>query len=154
MRRFVSLRSLNDRGVRRFVSLRSLNVRGVSVVERGSAATETKRLWMTGMRHPRHPYPRRMPHAYMLRCADGTLYVGSTLDLARRLAQHQAGEGAAYTRRRRPVELFWSSECARIDEAFAWEKRLQGWSHAKRLAFAEGGVDAVRGWSAAHRRRD
>ncbi|WEK13238.1 MAG: GIY-YIG nuclease family protein [Candidatus Microbacterium phytovorans] len=94
-----------------------------------------------------------MPYVYMLRCSDGTLYVGSTHDLARRLAQHQAGEGAAYTRRRRPVELYWSSECARIDEAFAWEKRLQGWSHAKRIAFAEGGLDAVRGWSAAHRRR-
>ena len=94
-----------------------------------------------------------MPHVYMLRCSDGTLYVGSTRDLARRLAQHQAGEGAAYTRRRRPVELFWSSEWARIDEACAWEKRLQGWSHAKRIAFAEGGVDAVRGWSAARRRR-
>jgi len=67
-----------------------------------------------------------MPFVYMLRCADGTLYVGSTLDLSRRLAQHQAGEGAAYTRRRRPVELYWASECDRINEAFAWEKRLQG----------------------------
>ncbi len=93
-----------------------------------------------------------MPHVYMLRCADGTLYVGSTVDLERRLAQHQAGEGAAYTRRRRPVELFWSAEFARIDEAFGWEKRLQGWSHAKRVAFAEGGLDAVIGWSARHRR--
>ena len=36
----------------------------------------------------------------------------------------------------------------RIDEAFAWEKRLQGWSHAKRMAFIEGGLDAVKSWSA------
>ena len=88
-----------------------------------------------------------MAHAYMLRCSDGTLYVGSTIDLERRLAQHRSGEGAAYTRRRLPVELFWSGEFDRIDEAFAWEKRLQGWSHAKRVAFAEGGLDAVIGWS-------
>lgn len=92
-----------------------------------------------------------MPFVYMLRCADGTLYVGSTIDLERRIAQHQAGEGAQYTRRRRPVTLFWSQEVARIDDAFAWEKQLQGWSHEKRIAFAEGGLDAVRGWSAAHR---
>ena len=93
-----------------------------------------------------------MPFVYMLRCADGTLYVGSTLDLDRRLAQHQSGEGAAYTRRRRPVELFWSQQMDRIDDAFAWEKRMQGWSHAKRVAYAEGGVDAVKGWSARQRK--
>jgi len=93
-----------------------------------------------------------MPFVYMLRCADGTLYVGSTIDLEPRVAQHAAGEGAAYTRRRLPVELVWSEEMARISDAFAWEKRLQGWSHAKRLAYAEGGIDAVRGWSVRHRR--
>jgi putative endonuclease len=89
-----------------------------------------------------------MGYVYMLRCADDTLYVGSTQDLGCRLAQHQAGHGSAYTRRRLPVVLEWSEEFARIDEAFAWEKRLQGWSHAKRLAFARGGIEAVIGWSA------
>ncbi|WP_144796449.1 GIY-YIG nuclease family protein [Microbacterium paludicola] len=87
-----------------------------------------------------------MAHAYMLRCCDGTLYVGSTIDLDQRLRQHQAGMGAEYTKRRLPVELFWCGEFDAIDEAFAWEKRLQGWSHAKRVAFAEGGLDAVIGW--------
>ena len=42
---------------------------------------------------------------YVLRCADGTLYTGTTTDLARRLAEHAAGHGAAYTRGRRPVRL-------------------------------------------------
>ena len=97
-------------------------------------------------------YRRRMPHVYMLRCSDDTIYVGSTVDLARRVAQHQAGAGAEYTRRRLPVELFWSEPFDRIDEAFAWEKRIQGWSHAKRLALANGGLDAVIGWSARQRR--
>ncbi|WP_431805267.1 GIY-YIG nuclease family protein [Microbacterium sp. bgisy203] len=91
-----------------------------------------------------------MAFVYMLRCADGTLYIGSTLDLERRLAQHQAGEGAEYTRRRRPVTLLWSEQMDRIDDAFAWEKRMQGWSHAKRLAYAEGGLNAIKGWSARH----
>ena len=44
-------------------------------------------------------------YVYVLRCADGSLYAGYTTDLTRRLAQHQAGKGAKYTRSRRPVEL-------------------------------------------------
>ncbi|KAF2413421.1 hypothetical protein B1729_09890 [Microbacterium sp. B35-04] len=88
-----------------------------------------------------------MGFVYILRCADGTYYVGSTIDLARRLDAHNAGMGSAYTRRRLPVELAWAQEFARIDEAFAWEKRIQGWSHGKREAFMAGGIDAVIGWS-------
>ena len=51
-----------------------------------------------------------MYYVYLLRCADGTLYTGFTNDLARRLAAHNAGRGAKYTRGRRPVELvYWES---------------------------------------------
>jgi putative endonuclease len=89
-----------------------------------------------------------MGHVYILRCADGSFYVGSTTDLARRIIQHEAGKGSAYTRRRLPVTVVWSEEFARIEDAFQWEKRIQGWSHAKRQAFIDGGIDAVRGWSA------
>ena len=45
---------------------------------------------------------------YVARCADGSLYTGVARDVARRLAQHNAGRGAAYTRARRPVALAWS----------------------------------------------
>ena len=93
-----------------------------------------------------------MGYTYILRCADGTYYVGSTRDLPRRLEQHHDGSASAYTRRRRPVELVWFNEFARIEDAFAWEKRIQGWSHAKREAFMAGGLDAVVGWSARTRR--
>jgi predicted GIY-YIG superfamily endonuclease len=80
-----------------------------------------------------------MPFTYMLRCADGSLYVGSTRwELAVRLAQHAAGTGSRYTSTRLPVELVWSAEFDRVTEAFALEKQLQGWSRAKRLALAEG----------------
>ncbi|WP_400995875.1 GIY-YIG nuclease family protein [Agromyces sp. GXQ0307] len=85
-----------------------------------------------------------MPFMYMLRCADGTTYVGSTVDLERRLAQHSAGEGAEYTRRRLPVELIHFEEYARIDDAFTREKQVQNWSRAKRLASAAGDLDALR----------
>ena len=60
-----------------------------------------------------------MGYVYILRCSDGTFYVGSTRDLDRRLVQHQQGMGSAYTKRRLPVELAWSGEFSRIDEAFA-----------------------------------
>jgi putative endonuclease len=79
-----------------------------------------------------------MAWAYILRCSDGSFYVGSTIDLERRLWQHNEGQGAAYTRRRRPVELAWSAAFDRIDEAFAFEKQVQGWGRAKRIALIEG----------------
>ncbi|QGU28868.1 GIY-YIG nuclease family protein [Microbacterium oryzae] len=90
-----------------------------------------------------------MPYVYILECADGTYYVGSTRDLDLRLAQHQLGQGAAYTRRtgRRPVTLRWHAEFERMDDAFLWEKQIQGWSHAKRTLLMEEGFEAVRGWS-------
>ena len=82
-----------------------------------------------------------MAWVYILRCSDGSFYVGSTTDLDRRVWQHNNGEGAAYTRRRTPVELVWCQVFDRIDEAWAFEKRLQTWSRAKRLALIEGRVD-------------
>ncbi len=99
-----------------------------------------------------------MPHVYILRCADDSFYVGSTRDLERRLSEHALGLGAAYTRRRRPVVLVWAGDFERIDEAYAMEKRIQGWSRAKRLALVEGRTDDLpglssRGWAAVRARR-
>ncbi len=80
-----------------------------------------------------------MPYTYMLRCADGSYYVGSTRgDLSERLAQHNAGTGSRYTAQRRPVELMWAAEFSHVTEAFALEKQVQGWSRAKREALIEG----------------
>ena len=48
----------------------------------------------------------RSPHCvYVLRCADGSLYTGYTTDVERRVAEHDAGEGAKYTKGRTPVDL-------------------------------------------------
>jgi putative endonuclease len=82
-----------------------------------------------------------MAWVYILECSDGSFYVGSTTDIDRRLWQHQNGEGAAYTKRRRPVHLVWCLPFDRIDEAYRFEKRIQGWGRAKRLALIEGRVD-------------
>ncbi|GAB2974675.1 GIY-YIG nuclease family protein [Nocardioides montaniterrae] len=84
-----------------------------------------------------------MPWTYMLRCSDGTYYVGSTRSLEKRLGEHQQGLGAAYTRRRRPVELVWSAEYPNVGEAFFWEKRIQGWSRKKREALIRGDYAAL-----------
>lgn len=52
-----------------------------------------------------HILPPRAHFMYVLLCADGSLYTGYTVDVARRLAQHQAGRASKYTRTRRPVQL-------------------------------------------------
>ena len=49
-------------------------------------------------------------YVYMLRCRDGSLYTGYTDDVSRRLAVHQSGKGAKYTRSRLPVELVYQEE--------------------------------------------
>lgn len=51
-----------------------------------------------------------MAYVYMLRCGDGSLYTGFALDLRRRVARHNAGKGAKYTRARLPVRLVWAAE--------------------------------------------
>jgi len=93
-----------------------------------------------------------MPYVYILTCADGSFYTGSTVNLVQRVEQHQTGFGAVYTRERLPVELTWYSEFARVDEAFAWEKRIQGWSRAKKRLLIEDRYSELPGWSARQRR--
>ena len=86
-----------------------------------------------------------MAYVYIVRCADGSYYVGSTTDLERRLWEHNEGLGARYTRRsgRRPVTLVCSHEFDNIADAFAFEKQLQGWSRAKREALIAGDYEAL-----------
>nr|WP_241747772.1 GIY-YIG nuclease family protein [Microbacterium aquimaris] len=85
-----------------------------------------------------------MPYMYILECADRSFYVGSTRDLDFRAAQHNYGEGAEYTFRRRPVRLVYFEEYERIDEAFQREKQVQGWGRAKRIALIAGDTHALR----------
>ena len=82
---------------------------------------------------------------YMLRCADGSYYVGSARgeSLDKRLSEHEAGTYAGYTSSRRPVTLVWSGVFERFDEAVAYERRLKGWSRAKKEALIRGNWDGV-----------
>lgn len=75
---------------------------------------------------------------YILECADGSYYTGSTNNLKLRLAQHQAGEGANHTKKRLPVKLVYFEEYPRVDQAFYREKQVQGWSRKKKEALIYG----------------
>jgi len=75
---------------------------------------------------------------YILECADGSYYTGSTKDLELRFAQHQEGEGANHTKKRLPVQLVYFEEFQRIEEAFYREKQVQGWSRKKKEALING----------------
>ena len=79
-----------------------------------------------------------MGFMYILLCADGSYYVGSTRNIDARLRQHQDGEGSAYTRTRLPVKLVYCLPCEFVWQAFWFEKRVQGWSRAKREALING----------------
>jgi len=75
-------------------------------------------------------------YIYMLHCCDGSYYVGSATgeDLTRRIAEHQSGAFPGYTYTRRPVELVWSEHFDRITDAIAVERKLKGWTRAKKQA--------------------
>ena len=74
----------------------------------------------------------------MLRCADGSYYVGCTTHLDQRIGQHQSGDIPGYTSTRRPVECVWSEEFASIHDAIDAERRIKGWSRAKKKAMLAG----------------
>ena len=79
-----------------------------------------------------------MAWLYILECADGSYYVGSTRDLDTRVNQHNAGEGCAHTAKRRPVRVVYAQEFDSVVEAFYAEREVHGWSRAKKKALIEG----------------
>ncbi len=82
---------------------------------------------------------------YILRCADGSDYVGSARgeSLDRRLGEHQAGTRIGYTSHRRPVTLVYAEWFDRITDAVAAERRIKGWSRAKKEALIAEDWDRV-----------
>jgi putative endonuclease len=79
-----------------------------------------------------------MPYVYILECADGSYYTGSTWDLERRLWEHRNGLGARHTAKRLPVRLVFCEECDRVEDAYIREKQIQGWSRKKKEALMAG----------------
>jgi predicted GIY-YIG superfamily endonuclease len=71
---------------------------------------------------------------YMVRCRDGSLYIGNTDDLELRIARHNAGSYDGYTARRKPVTLVYACPQATRTEALELEFELKGWSRPKKEA--------------------
>lgn len=70
---------------------------------------------------------------YILRCGDGSLYTGITVDVQARLLQHQQGIGAKYTRGRGPLELVFEEECEDHSVALKREHQIKRLTRAEKL---------------------
>ncbi len=78
-------------------------------------------------------------YLYIVRCADGSFYIGTTrTSLELRIAQHNAGTFGGYTSTRRPVQLVYSEWFESIIDAIENERKLKGWSRAKKEALIRG----------------
>ena len=80
---------------------------------------------------------RRMNYVYLLRCADGSLYCGWTTDPEARLAAHNSGRGAKYTRSRLPAELVYTEAYEDRHEALSREWHIKRMSHAEKEKLIE-----------------
>ena len=84
-------------------------------------------------------------HTYILQCSDGSFYTGVTRrEPNERESEHNQGlDPTAWTFMRRPVKLVWSEYFDRVDEAIATERRIKGWSRAKKHALIRRDYDAL-----------
>jgi putative endonuclease len=86
------------------------------------------------------PPMSRYAFVYILRCADGSLYTGYTIDLDRRLRQHRSGNGGRYTRSRVPVELVYSKKFRTRREAMQQETAIKQLPRSKKLLLIAKGI--------------
>ncbi len=84
-----------------------------------------------------------MPYLYILECADGSYYTGSTWNLEKRLWEHQNGLGANHTKKRLPITLLYCEEFERVEDAYLREKQIQGWGRRKKDALIAGDMDKL-----------
>ena len=69
---------------------------------------------------------------YMLRCSDGSYYVGHTDDIEKRVTEHQTGAGCGYTATRQPIRVVFTEEFPSREEAIAAERQLRAGADRKR----------------------
>jgi len=82
------------------------------------------------------PSPRA--YVYIVRCRDGTLYIGIARDIAKRLALHDAGKGAKYTRSRGPLQLLWQEGPMTVSRALRREHQLKQLTRVQKEALIAG----------------
>ena len=87
-----------------------------------------------GKAAPEKPAEKCPWFLYVAECADGTLYVGIAKSIEARIACHNSGRGAKYTRTRRPVRMIYSEKLADIGTALRREREVKHWSRPKKVA--------------------
>jgi predicted GIY-YIG superfamily endonuclease len=90
------------------------------------------------MRHD-HPF-----FVYLLRCFDGSFYVGHSEHVEERVAAHNDGRGAVWTTYRRPVTLVYRETCPTEAAAVKRERQIKRWTHAKKNALVEGNLGRLK----------
>lgn len=80
-------------------------------------------------------------YVYIVRCRDGTFYIGTARNVTRRLAQHDAGKGAKYTRARGPVTLLWQEGPMTVSRALRREHQLKQLTRPQKAAFIAGAFE-------------
>ncbi len=84
-------------------------------------------------------------YAYILKCSDDRFYVGSTRgSLEQRIAEYNTGHYGGFTSSRLPVELVYHEAFDRISDAIAVERKLKGWSRAKKEALIAGDFERIK----------
>ncbi len=86
----------------------------------------------------------KLMYVYMLKCSDQSYYTGVTNNLDKRLIEHNEGYNPeCYTFSRRPVELVYYEICSSPRQAIAFEKKIKGWSRAKKEALISGDWNSI-----------
>lgn len=80
-----------------------------------------------------------VPHVYILRCSDGTLYTGSAKDLGARVKRHNQGKASRYTRARLPVDIAWTCECSTWSASLKKEIQIKKLTRHQKLALIKNG---------------
>ena len=92
-------------------------------------------------------------YTYILKCSDGSYYVGSTNDLPQRLARHNAGRGPKWTACSLPVKLVYHETHESETEAVQRERQIKKWTRAKKEALIAGDKETLKGYSKRTRKR-
>ena len=79
-----------------------------------------------------------MFYTYILRCSDGSFYIGHSNDPDSRERRHNEGRGGAYTLQRRPVKLVYVESFGTLSEAIGRERQLKRWTRKKKEALIDG----------------
>ena len=86
-------------------------------------------------------------HFYILKCSDGSYYVGSAANLKDRVERHNQGRGPSYTSKRLPVQLVYHERFNNLDGAVKREHQIKKWSRAKKEALINGDSESLKGLS-------